>query len=488
MPASITGCSMPRTSVSRVLHGASQDDGRARVTSERERGRWHRQSARRRDHGQRQRSARRCRPRSTCSTEFGVAARGADRLGPPHARRHDRVRPHRRRPGPRGDHRRRRRRRPPARDDRVDDAAAGDRRPGPARAPRRHGLAALDRADAQGHPRRHRRGRQRHATPACSRCGSSPPPTTRCATRMEQYQESLAAMVRGEGRRSRRALSERLRARCLTSTRLQVVRSPPCTDTAPTASSRDVPHVVVDGSAQPGTVLVLSHWPGMPTPDALRADLSAEIAFHYLDHPELHVDAEFVTEQPLRPGRARERVRARRDPDDARGAARPADRHRARRRLRHVPRPRRGARRDRDREPRGRDRRRPVPRAARAPARARRPPRALPRPLGRRGRAHHRDRGGDRRRHHHDHRGPDARPRRRARPRGVAGARRAPLHDDRRRASPIPTPSTTRPTASWSSPSAADAPELRYRYETWVHYVSTPTAGRVSTSPTSPPS
>jgi hypothetical protein len=58
---------------------------------------------------------------------------------------------------------------------------------------------------------------------------------------------------------------------------------------------RDVPHVVVDGSAQPGTVLVLSHWPGMPTPEPLRADLSAEIAFRYLDHPELQVDAEFVT-------------------------------------------------------------------------------------------------------------------------------------------------------------------------------------------------
>lgn len=58
---------------------------------------------------------------------------------------------------------------------------------------------------------------------------------------------------------------------------------------------RDIPHVVVDGSAQPGTELVLSHWPGMPTPDELRADLSAEIAFRYLDHPELQVDAEFVT-------------------------------------------------------------------------------------------------------------------------------------------------------------------------------------------------
>ena len=61
------------------------------------------------------------------------------------------------------------------------------------------------------------------------------------------------------------------------------------------AELRDVPHVVVDGSGQPGTVLVLSHWPGTPTPDALRADLSAEIAFRYLDHPELAVDAEFVT-------------------------------------------------------------------------------------------------------------------------------------------------------------------------------------------------
>src|SRR5689334_21707432 len=58
---------------------------------------------------------------------------------------------------------------------------------------------------------------------------------------------------------------------------------------------RDVPHVVVDGSAQPGTVLVLSHWPGLPTPDALRRDLSPENAFAYLDAPDAHVDAPFVT-------------------------------------------------------------------------------------------------------------------------------------------------------------------------------------------------
>ena len=57
----------------------------------------------------------------------------------------------------------------------------------------------------------------------------------------------------------------------------------------------DIPHVVVDGSAQAGTVLTLSHWPGAMTPEVLRADLSAEIAFNYLDHPELHVDAAYVT-------------------------------------------------------------------------------------------------------------------------------------------------------------------------------------------------
>lgn len=56
-----------------------------------------------------------------------------------------------------------------------------------------------------------------------------------------------------------------------------------------------IPHVVVDGAAQAGTELVLSHWPGAPTPEPLRADLSAEIAFNYLDHPEFHVDLPYVT-------------------------------------------------------------------------------------------------------------------------------------------------------------------------------------------------
>lgn len=55
------------------------------------------------------------------------------------------------------------------------------------------------------------------------------------------------------------------------------------------------PHVVVDGSAQDGTTLTLSHWPGSATPDDLRADLSAEIVFRYLDAPSHHVDVEWVS-------------------------------------------------------------------------------------------------------------------------------------------------------------------------------------------------
>ncbi len=58
---------------------------------------------------------------------------------------------------------------------------------------------------------------------------------------------------------------------------------------------RDIPHVVVDGSAQPGTVLTLSHWPGSPTPERYRADLSAEIAFAFAADPDPSVDTEFVT-------------------------------------------------------------------------------------------------------------------------------------------------------------------------------------------------
>jgi hypothetical protein len=56
-----------------------------------------------------------------------------------------------------------------------------------------------------------------------------------------------------------------------------------------------IPNVVVDGSANADTVLTLSHWPGAPTPPELRDDLSAQIAFHALDRPELFDGIDVVT-------------------------------------------------------------------------------------------------------------------------------------------------------------------------------------------------
>jgi hypothetical protein len=45
----------------------------------------------------------------------------------------------------------------------------------------------------------------------------------------------------------------------------------------PEQDVRGAPNVVVDGAREEGTVLALSHWPASGTPDALRADTSAEI-------------------------------------------------------------------------------------------------------------------------------------------------------------------------------------------------------------------
>jgi hypothetical protein len=47
------------------------------------------------------------------------------------------------------------------------------------------------------------------------------------------------------------------------------------------------PNVIVDGGPAPSTRLTLSHWPGSPTPVDLLDDLSAQIAFHALERPEL---------------------------------------------------------------------------------------------------------------------------------------------------------------------------------------------------------
>jgi hypothetical protein len=43
------------------------------------------------------------------------------------------------------------------------------------------------------------------------------------------------------------------------------------------------PHIIVDGAAQEGTVLTLSHWPGSGSPREFRADTSTEIVLNYLD-------------------------------------------------------------------------------------------------------------------------------------------------------------------------------------------------------------
>lgn len=58
----------------------------------------------------------------------------------------------------------------------------------------------------------------------------------------------------------------------------------------------DVPNVVVDGSPNAGTVLVLSHWPGMVSPAGVEADTSCQMVFRYLDQgADLHGGARTVT-------------------------------------------------------------------------------------------------------------------------------------------------------------------------------------------------
>ncbi|MEJ7583138.1 MAG: DUF6687 family protein [Acidimicrobiales bacterium] len=64
----------------------------------------------------------------------------------------------------------------------------------------------------------------------------------------------------------------------------------------PYERTTDVPNVVVDGSPNPSTVLTLTHWPGFAAPTGLAADLSAQMAFRYLDRGRcLHQPADVVT-------------------------------------------------------------------------------------------------------------------------------------------------------------------------------------------------
>lgn len=55
----------------------------------------------------------------------------------------------------------------------------------------------------------------------------------------------------------------------------------------------DRPNIVVDGKGAPSTVLTLSHWPQSGTPAEYKDDSSTQIAFRYLDRPS--IAAEFVS-------------------------------------------------------------------------------------------------------------------------------------------------------------------------------------------------
>ncbi len=60
-------------------------------------------------------------------------------------------------------------------------------------------------------------------------------------------------------------------------------------------ASREVANIVVDGSPNEASVLALTHWPGIPAPPGLARDLSAQMAFAYLDAPPDHAPALVVT-------------------------------------------------------------------------------------------------------------------------------------------------------------------------------------------------
>jgi hypothetical protein len=63
----------------------------------------------------------------------------------------------------------------------------------------------------------------------------------------------------------------------------------------PYQETSSIPNIIVDGTANEGTVLTLSHWRRSGTPEELIADTSAEIVFRYLDSPRHHVNADIVS-------------------------------------------------------------------------------------------------------------------------------------------------------------------------------------------------
>jgi hypothetical protein len=63
----------------------------------------------------------------------------------------------------------------------------------------------------------------------------------------------------------------------------------------PYAELGATPNVIVDGSANAHTTLTLSHWPRSGTPVEYRDDLSAQIAFRFLDRAQGYEPAEVVS-------------------------------------------------------------------------------------------------------------------------------------------------------------------------------------------------
>ena len=57
----------------------------------------------------------------------------------------------------------------------------------------------------------------------------------------------------------------------------------------------DTPNIIVDGAPQQATRVTLSHWPHSGTSWELKADLSAQIVFRYLERPDLHVAVDAVS-------------------------------------------------------------------------------------------------------------------------------------------------------------------------------------------------
>ena len=76
--------------------------------------------------------------------------------------------------------------------------------------------------------------------------------------------------------------------------RAHVVRLPPV-EYVPYHELAGRPNVILDGSPTEGTVVTISHWPGHPPPPEVADDLSAQMAFRMLDHPQLTGGVELVS-------------------------------------------------------------------------------------------------------------------------------------------------------------------------------------------------